>query len=112
MLDTASRLAEPVADLDLPQTPELRDLACANLVLLLGVAVREDPQCGYLPGVEAVADLHRPGEDPRVGDAIPCRAALDLEDARRERAVVVADSRRQQTRDPVHHVLHARPGER
>src|SRR5436190_2159391 len=83
------RLAEPVADLYLRKPPELGDLSRANLVSLLGIAGREDPSRSHLAGLEAVANLHRPGKDAGVRDPVARRAALDLEDARRKRAIAV-----------------------
>src|SRR5579884_1760164 len=85
VLDTAAGLAEPVADLDLPEPPELRDLPRLRRIPLHGVPVREDAQRGHLAGIEAVAHVDTPGEDPRVRDPVAVRIALDLEYARGER---------------------------
>ena len=112
VLDVRTRLAEPVADLDLRQPPELRDLARVHLVALHGVAVREDTNRGDLAGIEPVAHFHGSGEHTGVGDPVASRAALDLEDAGRERAVAVARACGQQPRERVHHVLHSGTGER
>ena len=112
VLDIAARLAEPVADLDLREAPELRDLARLHRVSLDGVAVTEDPDRGHLAGVEAVAHVHCTGEEPRVGDPVALRPAFDLEDAGRERPVAVTRARGQQLRDPFLHLFHAGAGER
>ena len=76
VVDVAARLAEPVADLDLREAPELRDLARVHGVPLYGVAVREDADRGHLAGVEAVADASR----------LPRRAACRRSGRRRARA--------------------------
>ena len=98
VLGAAVRLAEPVPDLDLSEAPELRDLARVNRVPLHGVSVGKDAERRNPACVEAVADSKSPGEEPRVGDPISVRAALDLEDARRERCVAVTRVRGEQAR--------------
>ena len=65
---------------------------------------REDAERGHPAGVEAVA---RPQRSRRraacTRSGLAVRAALDLEDTRRERSVAVADARGEQLRDPAHH---------
>ncbi len=100
MVDVAARLAEPVADLDLREAPELRDLARVHRVPLYGVAVREDADRGHLAGVEAVADASRLPRRAACTRSGGPRVALDLEDAGRERSVAVPGLRRQELRDP------------
>ena len=112
VLGAAVRFAEPVPDLDLPEAPELRDLARVNCVPLHCVSVGKDAERRHPAGVEAVADSKSPGEEPRVGDPIPVRTALDLEDARRERCAAVTRVRREQLGDSPHQVLGAGAGER
>ena len=112
VLDAAPRLAEPVADANPAEAPELRDLARLHRLPLHGVSAGEDAERGHPACVEAVPNLEAPGEEPRVGDAVSLRAALDLEDPRRERPVAVAGSRRKQLGDTAHHVFGAGAGER
>src|SRR5439155_18485096 len=108
MLHCTARLAEPIADLYLREPPKLGDLTRANLVSLLGSAGRDDPSRSHLAGVEAVANPHRPGKDAGVRDPVARRAALDLEDARRQRPIAVAGASGEQPGYSLHDRVHTR----
>ena len=111
-LSTARR-ADRVSDLDLGQAPELRDLAGGHRRPLdARSAVLEDPDCRDLLLGEPVSRLHGAGEHPDVGDLLPGRAALDLEDASGDGPVAVARRGGQQLGDPAHQRLDAVAGSR
>src|SRR5262249_50538490 len=83
----------------LAQAPELGDLPRSRFVATDFRPVLEHRERGDLLLVDAVTDAQRPVEEPRVRDAFVRPPALDLEDARRERAVGCAGRRWQQLSD-------------
>ena len=88
-------LADPVADLDLVEAPELRDSTRCDGLTLHGRAALEDRDRGHLvvcraADVQPVAHPDRAREQPGVHDLLAAGAALDLEDRARDGAVGIA----------------------
>ena len=89
------RVADPVADLDLAQAPELPDLTRRDGRSLDGEPLLEHRERGHL-ALEVAAESQQitysqgPGEHPDVRDLLAACAALDLEDRRRKRAVRIS----------------------
>jgi hypothetical protein len=87
-----TRAADRVADPDLGEAPELRDLAGADRSALHVAAVVEHADGGHLGLAVAaerqpVAHVDRAAEEPGVGDLLSGRPTLDLEDASRGRSL-------------------------
>src|SRR5438105_8671685 len=104
MRATRSPLADPVADLDLVETPELSDRARRDGRPLYGRPALEHRESGHLvleiaAEAQPVARADRSGEHPDIGDLLAARAAFDLEDGSRDRAVGIAGGCRQQLLD-------------
>ena len=112
-----SRLADPVADLDLVEAPELSDRPRRDGWTLDGGSVLEHRDGGHLileitAEAQPIARPERPREHPDVHDLLAARAAFDLEDRTRDRAVGIAGGCRQQLGNAGHQLLHTRTGDR
>ena len=91
-------LADPVADLDLGEAPELGHCSCRDCRTLHRGAVLEDGDRRDLrvePSAELqpLAHVNRPREHPHVRDLLAVHAALDLEHGPGDRAVGIAARR-------------------
>ena len=85
-------IASPIRTSPSPHTLPIRPAATdvAGTVAAVEDADRGDLALAVAAQREPVAGAHRPGEHPDVRDLLAGRAALDLEDGARDRAVGVA----------------------
>ena len=94
-LSRGARFADAVADLDVGETPQLRDPARGDRLALNGRALLEDSDRRHLAletraEAQPVACADRPREHPHVGDLLAVRRSLDLEHGGRGCGVRVA----------------------
>ena len=113
----ASGLADPVADQDLAESPELSDRACRDGRALYRGSLLEHRDGGHLAleiATEAQSITHADGprEHSDVCDLLAARAAFDLENRPGYRAVGISLRCRQQLRQAGHQWLHARTRDR
>ncbi len=107
----ADRVADPRV-----QAPQLRDPARLDRRPAAVGALVEDADGGRLALLavaegQAVADADGAGEQAGVGDLLPRRAAFDLEDGARDRAVRVGRRGREQVADAFGEALDALAGD-
>src|SRR5438445_144979 len=113
MCSLGSHLSDPIADLDLLETPELSDVAGGDGRAPHDGPVLENADRGHLvlqvaAETKPVAASHRSGEHPDIGDPLAGGAPFDLEHAARDGPISIAHGCWQQLRDAGHQWHHTR----